>query len=84
VQLARYGILKESCSREFFSHKEMNLLEDVDAFLQEAMEANCEGLMIKTLKDSASYEPSKRSFNWLKLKKDYLDVRFNLYSLAYD
>ncbi|XP_053991130.1 DNA ligase 1-like [Hylaeus volcanicus] len=58
---------------QFASHKEMNLLEDVDAFLQEAMESNCEGLMIKTLKDSASYEPSKRSFNWLKLKKDYLD-----------
>ncbi|VEU23427.1 DEKNAAC104615 [Brettanomyces naardenensis] len=59
---------------QFATKLDSTSTEEMSAFLDQSVHDSCEGLMIKSLYGSGSrYEPSKRSRNWLKLKKDYLE-----------
>ena len=52
----------------FAKNMDATSIEEIQAFLEEAVANSCEGLMVKMLSgEGSSYEPSKRSMNWLKV-----------------
>ncbi|KAK7273753.1 hypothetical protein RIF29_14816 [Crotalaria pallida] len=67
------SLRKFSLTEKFATAITSNDVEEVQKFLDQAVDVSCEGLIIKTLNEDATYEPSKRSLNWLKLKKDYIE-----------
>jgi DNA ligase-1 len=65
-----WSVVSSKITRANF--KDLTNLEDVQIYLDESVKEGCEGLMVKTLDKDATYHPSRRTFKWLKLKKDYL------------
>ncbi|KAJ5657758.1 DNA ligase 1 [Penicillium longicatenatum] len=58
---------------QFAQYGDTNVLDEIQDLLEDSVKSSCEGLMVKMLDtDESGYEPSKRSRNWLKVKKDYL------------
>ena len=58
---------------QYAQHGDGKDVEEIQLLLDESVKASCEGLMVKMLDtEESGYEPSKRSRNWLKVKKDYL------------
>jgi len=56
--------------------------DEITSFLNEALAASCEGIMAKALVETSTYEPSKRSDSWLKIKKDYIDGMVDSFDLV--
>ena len=66
-----YSTFTES---QFAKHLDSGDAQEMENFMTESVSSGCEGLIVKAIDKNSEYMPGQRNFNWLKLKKDYLDT----------
>ena len=69
-----YSTFTESQYIQFAKHLDYGDPLEMENFMNESVSSGCEGLIVKAIDKNSEYMPGQRNFNWLKLKKDYLDT----------
>ena len=69
-----YNTFTENNTIQFAKHLNSENQDEIEKFMNESIESGCEGLIVKAIEKNSQYMPGQRNFNWLKLKKDYLDT----------
>ena len=69
-----YETFTESQFIQFAKHLDSGDEQEMETFMNESISSGCEGLIVKAIDKNSEYMPGQRNFNWLKLKKDYLDT----------
>ena len=69
-----YNTFTESQYIQFAKHLDSGDAQEMENFMNDSVSSGCEGLIVKAIDKNSEYMPGQRNFNWLKLKKDYLDT----------
>lgn len=74
--LDRRGILEKTVididNIQLAYHKILNTSDELNEFMEKAIEAGCEGLVVKSISSKSIYQPGSRGFLWIKYKREQI------------